>query len=89
MRVFTINPVGQVITETDALPTQLPVQGFVWIACARREFEVLQASIQATLLALHVVRQGRVVFGHAHGQRFDLRAGRAGHEGSGHRKGGQ
>ena len=52
MRVFTINSVGQVITETDALPTQLPVQGFVWIACARREFEVLQASIQATLLAL-------------------------------------
>ena len=37
------------IEETDALPTRLPAQGFVWIACARREFEVHQAQIQATL----------------------------------------
>ena len=52
MRVFTITSAGQGISETDVLPTELPAQGFVWIACARREFEVLQASIQATLLAL-------------------------------------
>ena len=52
MRVFTIISAKHSVTETDALPTQLPTQGFVWIACARREFEVLQASIQATLLAL-------------------------------------
>ena len=37
------------VTESDALPTQLPAQGFVWIACARREFEVLQAQVQTTL----------------------------------------
>ena len=40
------------VTETDALPTQVPPQGFVWIACARREFEVMQAQVQATLQAL-------------------------------------
>ena len=52
MRVFTISSGSQGITETDALPSQLPAQGFVWIACARREFEVLQAQIQAKLQAL-------------------------------------
>ena len=52
MRVFHINPDKQRIAETDALPTELPAQGFVWIACARREFEVLQAQIQAELQAL-------------------------------------
>ena len=52
MRVFNINPDKQRISETDALPTELPPQGFVWIACARREFEVLQAQIQATLQSL-------------------------------------
>ena len=52
MRVFNITPGTQRIVETDALPTQLPAQGFVWIACARREFEVLQAQVQATLQAL-------------------------------------
>ena len=52
MRVFNINADKQRITETDALPTELPTQGFVWIACARREFEVLQAQIQATLQTL-------------------------------------
>ena len=52
MRVFTITSGSQGIVETDALPTQLPAQGFVWIACARREFEVLQAQIQASLQLL-------------------------------------
>ena len=52
MRVFTIVPGAQRVVETDALPEQLPPQGFVWIACARREFEVLQAPIQAMLLQL-------------------------------------
>ena len=55
MRVFNISTVsaggtgGPGIVETDALPTHLPFQGFVWIACARREFEVMQAQIQASL----------------------------------------
>ena len=53
MRVFTITAAGSPgVTESDALPTQLPAQGFVWIACARREFEVLQAQIQASLQLL-------------------------------------
>jgi magnesium transporter len=52
MRVFHITPDKQRIAESDALPTEVPAQGFVWIACARREFEVLQAQIQATLLTL-------------------------------------
>lgn len=52
MRVFSIIPSGQGVTETDCLPTQLPAQGFVWIACARREFEVMQAQIQTTLQTL-------------------------------------
>ena len=49
MRVFKISAGAQGIEETAALPTQLPAQGFIWIACARREFEVLQAQIQASL----------------------------------------
>ena len=52
MRVFNITPGQQRIVETDALPTELPAQGFVWIACARREFEVLQTQVQATLQTL-------------------------------------
>jgi Mg2+ and Co2+ transporter CorA len=50
MRVFTIN--GLNVSETDHLPGSLPGQGYVWIACARREFEVVQAQVQATLQAL-------------------------------------
>jgi len=50
MRVFTIS--GSSIDETDRLPDALPKHGFVWIACARREFEVMQAQVQAALLAL-------------------------------------
>ena len=49
MRVFTITGGNQGVAETNELPTQLPEQGMVWIACARREFEVIQAQIQATL----------------------------------------
>ena len=49
MRVFSI---GSSITETDALPTALPASGFLWIACARREFEVLQSEIQGCLQTL-------------------------------------
>jgi magnesium transporter len=52
MRVFHITPDLQRIAESDVLPTEIPSQGFVWIACARREFEVLQAQIQAALLTL-------------------------------------
>ena len=52
MRVFTIASGSQSVTEIDALPTQLPPHGFVWIACERREFEVMQAPIQATLQLL-------------------------------------
>lgn len=52
MRVFTITAGSQGIQETDALPAELPPQGFVWIACARREFEAMLAPIQATLQRL-------------------------------------
>jgi magnesium transporter len=52
MRVFTIGNNGHGVIETDALPPQLPPKGFVWIACARSEFEVLQAQIQTTLQTL-------------------------------------
>ena len=52
MRVFKITPGSEGVTETDALPTELPAQGFIWIACARREFEVMLAPIQATLQQL-------------------------------------
>lgn len=50
MRIFTISGAG--VLEASTLPTQLPEQGYVWIACGRREFEALQAQIQTTLQAL-------------------------------------
>jgi magnesium transporter len=50
MRVFSISPVG--MTETAELPSQLPEQGHVWIACTRQEFEGRLAQIQATLQSL-------------------------------------
>ena len=50
MRVFSVS-FGAVV-ETDALPAALPETGYVWIACARREFEVLQHQVQATLTQL-------------------------------------
>ena len=52
MRVFTIVSGSEGVTETDALPTELPPHGFVWVACARHEFETLLAPIQATLQQL-------------------------------------
>ena len=51
MRVFHISA-GSVV-ETDALPSQPPAEGFVWIACGRREFELEQARIQTTMHLLH------------------------------------
>ena len=51
MRVFSITG-SHGIAETDTLPTDLPPQGFVWIACARGEFELQLAQIQATLQSL-------------------------------------
>ncbi len=50
MRIFSITPTS--ILESSALPASLPEGGYLWIACARREFEVSQASIQSTLSAL-------------------------------------
>ncbi|MDD0811266.1 magnesium transporter CorA family protein [Curvibacter sp. RS43] len=50
MRIFTIQ--GSNISETDTLPTQVPDKGYVWMACARSEFEQQQGLIQASLLAL-------------------------------------
>ncbi len=53
MRVFSISPGS--VTETGELPAQWPTlngTGYLWIACARREFEVMQTQIQATLQGL-------------------------------------
>jgi Mg2+ and Co2+ transporter CorA len=47
MRVFHINTHS--VVESSQLPDQLPDQGFVWMAFARREFEVQQQEIQGTL----------------------------------------
>ncbi|MFI5443950.1 magnesium transporter CorA family protein [Polaromonas sp. UC242_47] len=52
MRVFNISAASQGVSESAELPAELPAQGFVWIACARREFEVAQAQIQASLQTL-------------------------------------
>jgi magnesium transporter len=51
MRVFHIQ--HGTVTETDVLPSQPPPEGFVWIACGRREFELEQARIQTTMHLLH------------------------------------
>ncbi|WP_294772003.1 magnesium transporter CorA family protein [uncultured Rhodoferax sp.] len=54
MRIFHIQPhsvsEGQTLAELQA--QGLPAQGYVWVACARREFEVAQAEVQAMLQAL-------------------------------------
>jgi magnesium transporter len=52
MRVFFINTSHKGVTETDALPAELPAQGFVWIACARSEFEAMLPQIQVSLQTL-------------------------------------
>jgi Mg2+ and Co2+ transporter CorA len=46
MRVFLID---DRCTELPALPQTLPERGFLWIASARREFEVRVAEVQAVL----------------------------------------
>lgn len=60
MRIFTI--VGTSVVETTALPTAPVPGGFVWVACARGEFEAQLEQIQTmlqqlcghTLVDLHV-----------------------------------
>ncbi|HSM22322.1 MAG TPA: magnesium transporter CorA family protein [Rubrivivax sp.] len=47
MRVFHVS--GEQFTELPALPHELPATGFVWLAAARREFEVHAAEVQAAL----------------------------------------
>jgi Mg2+ and Co2+ transporter CorA len=59
-RVFAV--VGNLVTETDRLPTSLPTGGYFWIACARDTFADRLAEVQtalhglagAALLDLHV-----------------------------------
>ncbi|CAN7180249.1 magnesium transporter CorA family protein [Acidovorax sp. LjRoot74] len=50
MRIFHIHSGG--VQELAALPTQMPAQGFVWIACARPAFQAQLAEVQASLQAL-------------------------------------
>ena len=50
MRVISITSSG--IAETTELPSRMPDSGYLWIACARREFEVMQAQVQAALQTL-------------------------------------
>lgn len=50
MRVFSI--AAGAVVESDQWPSRLPDQGFVWMAFSRREFEVLQSQVQATLQVL-------------------------------------
>ena len=47
MRVFHVT--AERFTELDALPAERPAQGFIWVGCGRREFEVASADIQAAL----------------------------------------
>jgi Mg2+ and Co2+ transporter CorA len=54
MRIFHIQPGGP--TETADLDALIrlgpPAQGFIWVACARREFEVEQTRLQGMLQTL-------------------------------------
>ena len=60
MRIFHIS--GSGVQELSALPSQLPAQGFLWMACARPAFQVrlpeiqqhLQAWLGLQLVDLHV-----------------------------------
>jgi magnesium transporter len=47
MRVFHVG--GDGLVELDAVPADLPDNGFVWIGSARREFELNSADLQAAL----------------------------------------
>ena len=50
MRIFHIHSGG--VQELAGLPTHMPAQGFVWVACAQSAFQARLAEIQASLLAL-------------------------------------
>jgi Mg2+ and Co2+ transporter CorA len=50
MRIFHIH--SGAVQELAQLPSQMPAQGFVWIACTRTVFQARLAEIQATLQAL-------------------------------------
>jgi len=50
MRFFFIDPGG--VHETSDWPEALPPRGHLWIACSRREFELEQTRLQATLQSL-------------------------------------
>jgi magnesium transporter len=54
MRIFSLSNASVVeidrLTPLDAI--RLPPQGYLWIACARGEFELMQGQIQALLQAL-------------------------------------
>ena len=50
MRIFHIHSGS--VQELAELPTQMPAQGFVWIACARPAFQARLAEIQASLQTL-------------------------------------
>ena len=50
MRVFSI--ASEAILESDQLPQFLPANGFVWVALARREFELMQSEVQQMLQSL-------------------------------------
>ena len=54
MRIFHIQASGITETQDLAAPTAagMPAHGFVWVACARREFEVAQAQVQTMLQTL-------------------------------------
>lgn len=47
MRIFHVT--GEQFNELDPLPEQLPADGYVWIATARREFEVTIGNLQSAL----------------------------------------
>lgn len=47
MRVFHLG--AERFTELDGLPEQLPPDGYLWIGCARRVFELQTADLQAAL----------------------------------------
>jgi len=47
MRIFHIT--AEHFAELDALPEQLPAQGFIWVGSGRREFEVQRDLLQACL----------------------------------------
>lgn len=47
MRVFTME--SDRVSETEALPVELPGTGFLWVAFSRREFELLQGQVQKAL----------------------------------------